>query len=101
MDKKRKIILEIIFFSTILKITVGGFVNQLIKKLYPNEIFGPLHANNKDTDCAVSAFAIQLLEKCLHFQSKKGGKDQESIQSSTTPVPGYHMGKWHKSLMNL
>ena len=25
--------------------------------------------------------------------SKKGGKDQESIQSSTTPDPGYHMGK--------
>ena len=25
-------------------------------------------------------------------QSKKGGKDQESIQSSTTPDPGYHMG---------
>ena len=25
--------------------------------------------------------------------SKKGGKDQESIQSSTTPDPEYHMGK--------
>ena len=25
--------------------------------------------------------------------SKNGGKDQESIQSSTTPDPGYHMGK--------
>ena len=24
---------------------------------------------------------------------KKGGKDQETIQSSTTPEPGYHMGK--------
>ena len=23
----------------------------------------------------------------------KGSKDQESIQSSTTPVPGYQMGK--------
>ena len=29
----------------------------------------------------------------LYNQSKKGGKDQESIQSSTTPDPGYHMGK--------
>ena len=28
-----------------------------------------------------------------HFRSKKGGIDQESIQSSTTPDPGYHMGK--------
>ena len=27
-------------------------------------------------------------------KSKKGGKDEESIQSSTTPDPGYHMGKW-------
>ena len=26
-------------------------------------------------------------------QSKKDGKDQETIQSSTTPDPGYHMGK--------
>ena len=26
-------------------------------------------------------------------RGKKGGKDQESIQSSTTPDPGYHMGK--------
>ena len=25
------------------------------------------------------------------FKSKKRGKDQESIQSSTTPYPGYHM----------
>ena len=27
------------------------------------------------------------------YQSKKGVKAQESIQSSTTPDPGYHMGK--------
>ena len=27
------------------------------------------------------------------YESKKGGKDQESKQSSTTPDPGYHMGK--------
>ena len=26
-------------------------------------------------------------------KSKKGGIDQESIQSSATPDPGYHMGK--------
>ena len=26
-------------------------------------------------------------------KSKKEGKDQEWIQSSTTPDPGYHMGK--------
>ena len=27
------------------------------------------------------------------FISKKDDKDQETIQSSTTPDPGYHMGK--------
>ena len=30
---------------------------------------------------------------CNTYESKKGGKDQEMIQSSTTPEPGYHMGK--------
>ena len=28
--------------------------------------------------------------------SKKDDKDQETIQSSTTPHPGYHMGKYQK-----
>ena len=27
------------------------------------------------------------------YQSKKEGKDQESIQSNITPNPGHHMGK--------
>ena len=27
------------------------------------------------------------------IKSKKDGKDQETIQSSTTHDPGYHMGK--------
>ena len=27
------------------------------------------------------------------YESKKGGKYQESIQSSTAPDPGYQMGK--------
>ena len=30
---------------------------------------------------------------CVQYESKKGGKDQESIQSSTTPDPEYQMGK--------
>ena len=30
---------------------------------------------------------------CVQYESKKGGKDQELIQSSTTPDPGYQMGK--------
>ena len=27
------------------------------------------------------------------MQKRKGDKDQDSIQSSTTPDPGYHIGK--------
>ena len=34
----------------------------------------------------------------LWGQSKKGGKDQESIQPSTTSDPGYHMGKWQNPI---
>ena len=33
----------------------------------------------------------------LLYKSKKGSKDQESVQSSITPDPGYHMEKWQKS----
>ena len=34
-----------------------------------------------------------LYEVIWHYmQSKKGGKDQELIQSSTTPDTGYHVG---------
>ena len=29
-------------------------------------------------------------------QCKKGDTDRESIQSTTKPDPGYHMGKWQK-----
>ena len=31
----------------------------------------------------------ELLIKVIHIRSKQGCKDQESIQSSTTPDPGY------------
>ena len=34
-------------------------------------------------------------------QSKTGGKDQESIQLSTTPDPEYHMGKVTKTQLNI
>ena len=32
-------------------------------------------------------------QKFKFGHSKQGGKDQESIQSSTTPDPGYHMSE--------
>ena len=30
----------------------------------------------------------------MRLQSREGGKNLESIQSSTTPDPGYRLGKW-------
>ena len=39
------------------------------------------------------------LTRCT--ERKKGGKDQESIQSSTTPNPGYHMGNLQKTQLNI
>ena len=36
----------------------------------------------------LAVFVVSTLK-----QSKKDSKDQESIQSSTTPVPEYQMGK--------
>ena len=35
----------------------------------------------------------QSCSSLLCEQSRKGGKDQETIQSTTTTDPGYHMGK--------
>ena len=32
------------------------------------------------------------------YQSNNDGKDQESIQSSTTPDQGNHMGKWQSTI---
>ena len=45
-----------------------------------------------------SAFIIDILlryviTKIVPNESKKDGKDQESIQSSTTSDPGYHVRK--------
>ena len=35
------------------------------------------------------------------YVCKKGGKEQEYIQSSTTPDPGYHMEKWQNTIKHL
>ena len=51
------------YLDTILLIN-NIYVNNMVSHIYPAEL-----------------------------QSKKGGKGQESIQLSTTPDPGYHMGK--------
>ena len=43
-----------------------------------------IYVDREDTDQA---------RKMLDAQSKKDAKDQETIESSSTPDPGYHMGK--------
>ena len=47
-------------------------------------------------DNLISIYKI-LDQICIsNYESKKGGKGKESIQSSTPPDPWYHMGKWLK-----
>ena len=51
----------------------------------------------------ISLFQKKPISMCNHditvskavylFQNKKDGNDQETIQSTTTPDPGYQMGK--------
>ena len=41
-----------------------------------------------------SIFFIKLCVRMHKVKSKEEGKDQESIQSNTTPDPGHHMGKF-------
>ena len=43
----------------------------------------------------LSGFKLCQVNKPVSFgyQSEEEGKDQESIQSNTTPDPGHHMGK--------
>ena len=43
-------------------------------------------------DKKVGAVGLQVHERQNYF-SKKDDNDQETIQSSTTPDPGYHMEK--------
>ena len=44
--------------------------------------------------CELTFKVSQLLADALHeISSKTGDIDQESLQSSTTPDPGYNMGK--------
>ena len=48
----------------------------------------------KSNPPTVLGVSFKILQFCYrHMESKKDGKDQESIQWSITPDPGYHMGK--------
>ena len=85
-----------------------GYLIQYFLRLYPNilciitpVIFGGAcvnRASTPSTDHNSSGQKIQTSAKFvgIHkntYESKKGGKYQESIHSSTTPDPGLHMGK--------
>ena len=46
-----------------------------------------------------AADEITILQSILYnYKSKKDSKDQESIQSSTTPVPGYQIQHVRKNI---
>ena len=45
--------------------------------------------NKRDLHTKVLQMIMEAKTKQI-YQSKKDGKDKESIQSSTTPDPGYH-----------
>ena len=59
------------------------------------EYFIPFFCNefNKFNNTRAHMLGYIYLITLNYFKSKKGGKDQEAIQSSTTTDPEYHMGK--------
>ena len=57
-------------------------------------MFIKAYVNDEEcTDCLKHDTVSRLSLFLDLYKSKKDDKDQKSIQSSTTPVPGYHMGK--------
>ena len=77
----------------------GYFVRQLLPISYVKQIQvffkNKLHLIRITLRCSfmddVRASMFHVSDMCL--QSRKGGKNLESIQSITTPDPGYRMGK--------
>ena len=57
-------------------------------------IVGTALTGISDFICSSSQKKSLILVYITATQSKKDSKDQESIQSSTIPVPRYQMGKY-------
>ena len=55
------------------------------------KLFGEINEYEVQLGSFRAYFAGNIIDCC--DKSKKDGKDQETIQSSTTPDPGYHKGK--------
>ena len=49
------------------------------------------HSYDLGLICTMSLLILVVMVHCISWESKKDNKDQKSIQSSTTPVPGYRM----------
>ena len=60
------------------------------QKFYTMFVLAPA---DKDDNVVVVLGMYYINNLKQELRSKKGGKDQESIQSSTTSDIGYHMGK--------
>ena len=71
-------------------------MSEFVQESPGNRTMSTARAHDLGIVCAtVSVTAVSSYSLCIHvmYQSKKDGKDQESIHSSTTPDPEYHMGK--------
>ena len=70
---------------------------SLLTKETENENTGPIHLHRQSLLIQMRTVQLQgnlnkfTLEPLLKL--KEEGKDQESMQSSTTPDPGHHMEK--------
>ena len=71
---------------------VKAFIVNVNKRLKP--FFLEQHINSVNNVTLQSFwFIFNFVEKNKVRKTEKDSNDEESIQSSTTPVPGYQMGK--------
>ena len=54
-----------------------------------NDIFVKSETQMRSPECGISS----VFSPFAMIESKEEGKDQESIQSSSTPDTGHHLGK--------
>ena len=85
-------------FASILNLSImlGNYLQQTtsVDDIFRCIFFlGALRLPMKRCDKNVHTKTMYTFKKSKCILSKKSGKDHESIQSSTTPDPGYQMGK--------
>ena len=104
--------IHLFYLPNILLIIYSCYEVWLVKLAW--SVTDPSSANDRQTSCYPDRFSPilhdpkfcttiitiwvrnYLIAVSENVHSKKDSKDQESIQSSTTPYPGYHKEKWQK-----